>query len=320
MNKLLVIVIILFCSLSWGQYPSGTSAYYVSGVGSRVYEITTPTNYDYTKEYPIVFELHGMGFHRGRIHDFDNEAQRQTVVDELQYISVRPEGEIARTGVSSSFSTSLNMRMWNSWSVTNSFPMILPNDVSYIQQVYQVVSNVIGNAFNPNKVYIYGFSNGGAMVMKLIQETTLFKAAVIHSMSLMTNQSVNSGMEKIPLMFIHGTSDTYVPYNGGRPTNSSIPSVVRSLIRFRSVKQTVDMWADVYGLSYRFEAEYDNSGVFTRKFFYREYTHLQHPIYFYVSQDTPHVTNAGFEISNVRRAFIRFFNNPTYSGIYRNPL
>ncbi|MCK0204834.1 CE1 family esterase [Ornithobacterium rhinotracheale] len=311
------LVIVLFVPYAlFAQFRAGDQAYYVTGSSGRAYDVTTPTNYNPSKEYPVVFELHGMGFSRGYIHDNDSYESRQKVVDELQYISIRPEAEVAK--VKFIFSKSLDIKVWNSWGITNQKPIVLPDDVDYIKTVYDQVRGIMGASFNPDKVYIYGFSNGGAMAMKMIQQTHLFKAATIHSMSLLKGKSPSVNMVKIPIMFIHGTADTYVPYYGGSPTNNDVPAILRPFIKFMPIKETVDLWAKNYNLNYKFEAEYEANDYFSRNFYYREYTHPTHPIYFFVSKDTYHVSDAGFDIDNVRRAFVRFFSNPSKFGIYKN--
>ncbi|WPC12099.1 hypothetical protein LEQ04_04120 [Riemerella anatipestifer] len=87
-------------ALALAQLTAGVQTYSVSG---RSYDVTTPSDYNPTKEYPIVFELHSFNKDRTQMND-------PNVINEQQYISVRPEG----TSV-------LGYRAWNSWSATKSF-------------------------------------------------------------------------------------------------------------------------------------------------------------------------------------------------------
>ncbi|WP_260394466.1 CE1 family esterase [Riemerella anatipestifer] len=170
------------------QLQPKTQTYTISG---RNYDVTTPSNYSASKQYPIIFELHSFNQDRNQMHN-------QDLVDELQYISVRPEGNMVS-----------NYRAWNSWSVTNNLG--LENDVEYIKNVYNDVKTRLSNGFNPQKVYVYGFSNGGAMAMKMLEETDLFKAALIRSMSFEEGHTISSSAAKVPMIFVHGIADEVVP-------------------------------------------------------------------------------------------------------------
>lgn len=124
--------------LAFGQLQQGLQTYNVLG---RAYDVTTPTNYDLSKEYPIVFELHSFDKDRTQMNN-------QSLVNEQQYISVRPEGEEKNFLFT-------KIRAWNTWAKTNDFGF--GDDVAYIKAVYGDLQARIGTPFNPEKVYVYGF-------------------------------------------------------------------------------------------------------------------------------------------------------------------
>ncbi|MRM82943.1 PHB depolymerase family esterase [Riemerella anatipestifer] len=272
-------------TLALAQLTAGVQTYSVSG---RSYDVTTPSDYNPTKEYPIVFELHSFDKDRTQMND-------PNVINEQQYISVRPEG----TSV-------LGVRAWNSWGTTKSF---FGDDVNYITAVYNDIKTKLGSKFNADKVYVYGFSNGGAMV----EETSLFKAAVIRSMSFESGHNISSTASKVPMIFIHGTADETVPYQGGSGKYGIIAP------NFESIKTTVDKWASHLGLSQPVEIKYlkGSSATSDKDFYFREYSNATNPIYFFVIDDGVHATDQQFSNSNIKRAMIKLAQNPKCYGIYR---
>lgn len=292
-------IIILLCSpfLAFAQLGQGLQSFSVNG---RNYDVTTPSNYDANKEYPIVFELHSFGNNKTQMHD-------QNVVNQQQYISVRPEGKYVNLVV-------WKGNVWNTWDETNG--TLITNksdDVSYIKAVYNDIKQKMGTTFNPEKVYVYGFSNGGAMAMKMAQETNLFKAAIIRSMSFISGHNIPSTASKIPMIFVHGTNDATVPYQGGNGRFGTLSP------NFESVKTTVQKWANHNGLSQPTEIKYlkGSSTNSVNDFYYREYSHSTHPIYFFVIDGGEHATASQFSNANIKRALIRLAKNPKQYGIYK---
>ncbi len=259
----------------------------------RSYDVTTPSNYSSSKQYPIIFELHSFNQDRNQMHN-------QDLVDELQYISVRPEGNMVS-----------NYRAWNSWSVTSNLGLV--NDVEYIKNVYNDVKTRLSIGFNPQKVYVYGFSNGGAMAMKMLEETDLFKAALIRSMSFEEGHTISSSAAKVPMIFVHGIADEVVPYQGGQGKYQVAP------LTFESIKTTVSKWANYSGLTQPTEIKYHkgSSPTSDKDFYFREYSHSTHPIYFFAIDGGSHNTDQQFSNDNMRRAIIRLIKSPKCYGIYQ---
>lgn len=287
-------------SLHAQQLTSGLQEY---ALGNRVYAVTTPTNYDPNKEYPIVFELHGLGSNRTQMHD-------QQIVDTEQYISVRPEGIYVSL-------LDYQGNVWNTWGyLTGLFTG--SNDVAHITNVYNNLKEKMGATFNPEKVYVYGFSNGGAMAMKMIEETSLFKAAIIRSMSFVKNHTIPANASKIPIIFVHGTADNWVPYGGGVATANPLLPLVSPT--FESIKTTVAKWAAHYQLTGTHqEIKYLEGGGANslHDFYYREYAHHQYPIYFFVIQNGIHTTTDQFDNYNIKRAVLKLGKNPKCYGLAR---
>lgn len=297
------IILLCFPFFVFAQLGQGLQSFSVNG---RNYDVTTPSNYDANKVYPIVFELHSFGENRFQMH-------HQEVINGQQYISIRPEGkELPFVNFFISDEKEIK-RAWNTWNETNDITGN-SNDVSYITDVYNDIKQKMGTTFNPEKVYVYGYSNGGAMAMKMIQETNLFKAVAIRSMSFVSGHNIPSTASKIPMIFVHGTNDDTVPYKGGKGKFGTLSP------RFESIKNTVQKWATHNGLSNPLEIKYlkDDTTISKQDFYFREYSHSTHPLYFFVIDGGEHGTKDQFSNANIKRALIRLAKNPKQFGIYRN--
>lgn len=280
------------CALA--QLTAGLQTYEVQG---RQYDVTTPSNYNPSKEYPIVFELHSFDRDRTQMND-------EKLINKENYISIRPEA------VEKNFLFK-KVRAWNTWSVTQT--MGFGNDVDYIKAVYNDVKSKVGTAFNADKVYVYGFSNGGAMAMKMVEETNLFKAAVIRSMSLEEGHQIPAQASKVPMLFVHGTADETVPYQGGKGQYSYVSP------DFQSIKATVSQWASHSGLTAPQEIKYlkGSSPVSDKDFYFREYAHAQYPIYFFAVDGAEHATSGQFSNRNIKKALLKLIKNPKCYGLSR---
>lgn len=292
------ILLLCFPFFVFAQLGQGLQSFSVNG---RNYDVTTPSNYDANKVYPIVFELHSFGENKTQM------GKDPAVIDQQQYISVRPEGKYVNLFV-------WKGNVWNTWDETNG--TLITNksdDVSYIKAVYNDIKQKIGTTFNPEKVYVYGYSNGGAMAMKMVQETNLFKAAIIRSMSFTDGHNIPATASKIPMIFVHGTNDDTVPYQGGKGKFGTLSP------RFESIKNTIQKWATHNGLSNPLEIKYlkDDTTISKHDFYFREYSHDTHPLYFFVIDGGEHGTKDQFSNANIKRALIRLAKNPKQYGIYK---
>lgn len=287
-----IINILLLVPLSlWAQLKPGNQELEVSG---RAYQVSTPSNYSSSQSYPIVFELHSFGKDKTQMYN-------QKLIDELQYISVRPEGK----------KVPLVGNIWNTWKETS---ISGADDVRYIQSVYDDVRQKLGNTFNAEKVYVYGFSNGGAMAMKMLEETDLFKGAIIRSVSFPQGHVIPQSAAKVPMIFVHGMADETVPYQGGKGKYGVISP------NFESIKETVKKWSLHDGIKTnpnRDKYLKGSSPASDKDFYYTEYHNAQTPIYFYAIVGGEHATDSQFSNSNMRRALLKMMKAPECYGIYK---
>jgi polyhydroxybutyrate depolymerase len=93
------------------------------------------------------------------------------------------------------------------------------DDVQFINNLIAEIANTY--QANANRVYISGSSNGGHMCIKLAQELpekiTAFAAIV--SSNAVNSECSNSNIP-VSALFMNGTNDPLLPYNGGQMTGN----------------------------------------------------------------------------------------------------
>lgn len=195
----------------------------IGGV-NREYHLFVPQNYS---NAPIVLLFHG--------HNSDN-----TKLIEMTPYKVwldKAEAENIIVAIPNGLFTSEEEKGWNdcrSDAQTNSNA----DDVQFINNLIVEITNTYeGNA---SRVYISGSSNGGHMCIKLAQE---IPEKITAFASLVSSNAVNSecSNSNIPVsaLFMNGTSDPLLPYNGGQMTGN------RGEVF--STENTIDYWVNRNG-------------------------------------------------------------------------
>ncbi|WP_259071359.1 alpha/beta hydrolase family esterase [Mucilaginibacter sp. X4EP1] len=143
---------------------------------------------------PVLISLHGRfgtGDGMMKFADF------RPIADREKFIIVCPDGID---------------RSWNDGRETPAHKKGI-NDVKFIDQLITYILNT--NHANDQRIYIAGMSNGGFMTSRLACELSNRIAAIA-----VVSASVDKGMDyhpvkPLPVMYIQGTKDPLVPYNGG---------------------------------------------------------------------------------------------------------
>lgn len=110
-------------------------------------------------------------------------------------------------------------RHWNDARITNTSAARTDgvDDVAFAKAVIDLLQRSYGG--DSSQVYAIGFSNGGQLVMRLIHEipSALAGAAILSAtQSVPENFAPDSPQQQpLPVMFVHGTKDPVVPYEGG---------------------------------------------------------------------------------------------------------
>jgi polyhydroxybutyrate depolymerase len=123
----------------------------------------------------------------------------------------------------------------------------LGNDVDFVREL--VAELTAEGRVDPNRVYVAGLSNGGAMTLLLVcQAPELLAGAAIHSMTLPVGIDCPATGPPVPMMFVLGTHDVLIPFGGGR-----IRWGGQDRIGVRSAAETLAFFARRNGCSTRSE-------------------------------------------------------------------
>jgi polyhydroxybutyrate depolymerase len=158
---------------------------------NRSYRVFLPSGYNSTIKYPLVLNLHGNG---STASTQEMYSQMNSVADTAKFIIVYPNG-ISNT--------------WNS-----GFGHVSTDDVGFISAL---IDKMISDySINKSKIYTCGMSMGGFMSFRLACELPEKIAAIASITGLVANQVMTNCQTQIPVptMFIHGTNDATVSYDG----------------------------------------------------------------------------------------------------------
>lgn len=125
-----------------------------------------------------------------------------------------------------------------------------PDDLAFLDALVQHVSAEV--EVDPSRVYVAGFSNGGFMAERLACSAPERYAAFasVAAAGFGGMEAVCTGSEPVRLLFIHGTFDTNIPFNGLMREVAG-----RSVRVLYSVPDTLAFWAERSGCNPDLEAE-----------------------------------------------------------------
>ena len=206
-----IILLICFIAInSFGFAQQTIDASIMHDGEERFYKVYIPAIYDGNTSVPLVFNFHGYG---------SNAAQQQfygdfkPIADTENFLVVHPEGLLDDMG-----STHFNAQ-WQSTVDDIGFSSALIDELAANYNI------------NLDRVYSTGMSNGGFMSHTLACELSDKFAAVASVTGSMTIDQVTNTCNPAtprPIMQIHGTADSVVPYDGN--------------IWMAKVEDVVDLW------------------------------------------------------------------------------
>ena len=195
------LIVILFSSNAFGQVEYGSIMH--DGL-EREYIMYVPSSSG--PNGPLVFSLHG---YKSPAEDHMNYTFMKEVADTAGFIVVYPKA------------------IDDAWNSGFRLPTPNVDDVGFISALIDTLQ--ADYAIDLDRIYVFGFSQGGQMTMRLACELNdrFAKAASVSSfLGSTTTASCNSAFP-IPMLFMHGTADPVVSY--------------------QTVEETMDHWLAING-------------------------------------------------------------------------
>ncbi len=213
-----VFILLIDCSKpvdgnAQNEYGLFTKKIVVDGALRR-YAIYIPKSLD-GSPCPIVFELHGGGVY---IEDMTGESGHKTpyklwmpLAENEKFIVVYPEGLNGAYGKPT-------------WNDCRGDCVVSSNadDVHFIETLIEKISERY--SIDQSRIYVSGTSNGGFMALRLAVELSDKIAAVAAvAASMPAVSKCCSPQNPISVLFMNGTDDNHMPYNGGYISNPPNP-------------------------------------------------------------------------------------------------
>ena len=172
--------------------------------------VQVPKSYDGTKRVPAVMILHGAG---GNGRHYLDKAGWANKAGEVGFIAIAPDGLPVRPNSPESFNS--NPCVWNSGQLLPRSPRARIDDLVFIRALIEEIERRAN--LDTNRLYLAGHSNGAGMAYRLAAEMPERFAAVapVASQCWVLNPQPK---KPLPTLFIIGTDDPLVPFNGGEST------------------------------------------------------------------------------------------------------
>lgn len=169
---------------------------------------------------PLILFLHGYGSTGPNMNNWLHAADD---ANRLGYIALIPEGSPDAVG----------LNFWNATADCCNFHDSERDDVSYLEDLIKEAKRKVW----VGKVYIIGHSNGGFMASRLTcDKPNLIDGVVSIAGGFFRDPKLCKNPRRTPLVQIHGTEDSTIPYW----SNDNFPGAFES----------VWGWSEIYGCSY----------------------------------------------------------------------
>lgn len=170
--------------------------------GDRPVSVSVPASYDPSRDWPLVFVLHGYsanGFLQKRFLYYDR------LVDDPGVLLVAPDGTVDREG----------HRFWNATPACCNFFGSKVDDVAYIRRLIREISAAY--SVDSKRIYLIGHSNGGFFAYRLACELSDRVAAIVSiAGATYLDPADCDPKHPVAVLHVHGDQDTSVRYAGGR--------------------------------------------------------------------------------------------------------
>jgi polyhydroxybutyrate depolymerase len=164
----------------------------------RSYHFYLPTNYDAAKSWPVVLALHGAVMNGKMMEAFSGLT---ATAEKHGFVVVYPNG----TGAGNI------LLAWNSGVFPAKLTKEPADDVGMIGKLLDDLATVV--KVDPKRVYCTGMSNGGMMSYRLAAEMSERIAAIAPVAGTIVVERYQP-RRPVPVLHLHGTKDTLVPFDG----------------------------------------------------------------------------------------------------------
>jgi polyhydroxybutyrate depolymerase len=180
----------------------------------RTYLIHVPDNYDPQTPVPLLLMLHGRGGDGGRIAALTSFSN---IADEKNFIVLYPDG------------------IDNQWNYVKDVPgysSMTQDDTGFLLALLEEISGQY--SIDNKRVYVAGFSNGGFMTQRLACDAPERFAAFASVAAAGFGGLTELCQTPSPLsfLFIHGTADAVIPWQGLVRGNSYMLAPVTETLAF----------------------------------------------------------------------------------------
>jgi polyhydroxybutyrate depolymerase len=234
--SIIILVILFSCHKDENNNPTDETGLFIRQINydavDRRYAIYIPNGVQ-NQEVPLIFELHGGGVY---IEDMTGQSGYKTpyklwmqVADTAKFIVVYPEGLNGAYGKPT----------WQDCRA-DCFVSSFADDTGFIEKLIDVISDKY--SINQRRIYVSGTSNGGLMALRLaVEKADKFAAVASVAAAMPAQSSCGMPVNPLPVLFMNGTDDNHLPYNGGTVSNPPNPNFGTVM----SVENSVDLWVNL---------------------------------------------------------------------------
>ncbi len=200
MCRILIIIFLIVSAFSTDARQGIETVYLQVNGLERYYKVYLPKDYDGRQNYPLVFILHGGGGKASGMMKLTRNRFNQ-LADRDGFIAVYPNGY---------------KKSWNDGDrdTLAEARRLNIDDVGFFDAIIHDLNGRL--SVDNNNIFACGISNGGFMVQKLaLERSSVFKAIGVISANMSEDQQEKTPENPVSVLFICGTADPLVPYNGG---------------------------------------------------------------------------------------------------------
>lgn len=173
----------------------------------RTAVVQVPRGWDRQSRLPVVLAFHGAGGDAAGMLDKNGWG---ALCDAQQFFAVAPQGLPALPRLPANFAS--NPALWNSGQLRGTGPRSRIDDVAMVGRLLDLLAERL--AYDPQKVFVTGHSNGAGMTFRLGAELSE-RLTAIAGVSGQMAVPHPAPQKKLPTLFIYGDQDPLLPEAGG---------------------------------------------------------------------------------------------------------